>query len=135
MNPVEQPPPASRPRVLIVDDAVTIRMYHRSLVEAAGCEVAEADNGMEALERALQQPFHLFLVDVNMPRMDGYRFIAEARQTDELRAIPAIMISTEAEAGDLQKGYRAGANLYLVKPVKPDVLQACVRLMTPEAGR
>jgi two-component system, chemotaxis family, chemotaxis protein CheY len=135
MTSVEPTHVATRPRVLIVDDAVTIRMYHRQLVEAADCTVAEAGNGIEALERALQQPFSLFLVDVNMPRMDGYRFIAEARRTNGLRHVPAIMISTEAEADDRQKGYRAGANLYLVKPVRPAVLQACVRLMTAENGR
>lgn len=134
MSPLDPKPGARRPRVLIVDDAVTIRMYHRQLVEAAGCEVDAVDNGIEALEHALRQAFDLFLVDVNMPKMDGYRFIEEARRTEELRSIPAIMISTEAEAGDRQKGYRAGANLYLVKPVKPPLLDACVRLMTG-AGR
>jgi len=135
MSPLDPTPATRRPRVLIVDDAVTIRMYHRQLVEAAGCDVDAVDNGIEALEHALIQPFDLFLVDVNMPKMDGYRFIEEARRTDDLRAIPAIMISTEAEARDRQKGYRAGANLYLVKPVKPALLQACVRLMTAGEGR
>jgi two-component system chemotaxis response regulator CheY len=135
MTPAEPQPAASRPCVLIVDDAVTIRMYHRQLVEACDCTVAEADNGMEALERALQQPCDLLLVDVNMPRMDGYRFIEEVRRTDGLSAIPAIMISTEAEAGDRHKAWRAGANLYLVKPVKPDTLKASVRLLTQGCGR
>jgi two-component system chemotaxis response regulator CheY len=135
MSPLDPMPATRRPRVLIVDDAVTIRMYHRQLVEAAGCEVDAVDNGMEALEHALRQAFDLFLVDVNMPKMDGYRFIEEARRTEDLQAIPAIMISTEAEARDRQKGYRAGANLYLVKPVKPALLQACVRLMTAGEGR
>lgn len=122
----DRPPP----RVLIVDDAVTVRMYHRQVVEAAGCAVTEAENGMEAIEHALREPFDLFLVDVNMPCMDGYRFIEETRKTAELRCIPAIMISSEAEAGDRDQAYRAGANLYLVKPVKPPELQAFVRLMT-----
>lgn len=135
MSPLDPTPAARRPRVLIVDDAVTIRMYHRQLVEAAGCDVDAVDNGIEALEHALSQAFDLFLVDVNMPKMDGYRFIEEARRTEDICAIPAIMISTEAEGRDRQKGYRAGANLYLVKPVKPALLQACVRLMTAGAGR
>ena len=135
MSPLDPTPATRRPRVLIVDDAVTIRMYHRQLVEAAGCDVDAVDNGIEALEHALSQAFDLFLVDVNMPKMDGYRFIEEARRTEDICAIPAIMISTEAEGRDRQKGYRAGANLYLVKPVKPALLQACVRLMTAGAGR
>jgi two-component system chemotaxis response regulator CheY len=126
----EARPQPERPRILIVDDAVTIRRYHRMLVEAIGCDVEEAENGIEALERALQSRFDLFLVDVNMPRMDGYRFVEEVRKAPELRAVPAIMISTESEAADRDKAWRAGANGYLIKPVKPDELQAHVRLMT-----
>jgi two-component system chemotaxis response regulator CheY len=128
-------PPRARPRVLIVDDASTIRMYHRGLVEEIGCETAEAENGVEALERALSAPFDLFLVDVNMPRMDGYRFVEEARRTPELCGVPAVMISTEAEALDRNRALRAGANLYLVKPVRPEALQARVRLLTHGCGR
>jgi two-component system chemotaxis response regulator CheY len=125
----------ARPRVLIVDDATTIRMYHRGLVEEIGCEAAEAENGVEALERALSEPFDLFLVDVNMPRMDGYRFIEEARRTEGLAGTPAVMISTEAAAVDRDKALRAGANLYLVKPVRGAALQTRVRLLTHGCGR
>lgn len=119
----------AQPRVLIVDDAVTVRMYHRQLVEAAGCRVEEAENGVEALECALRHPCALFLVDVNMPQMDGYRFMEEVRRTPELQSIPAIMISTEAQEGDKEKGYQAGVNMYLIKPVRPDILSVYVQLL------
>lgn len=132
-HPPTQPGPM--PRVLIVDDAVTVRMYHRRLAEAAGCRAEEAANGVEALERALKEPFDLFLVDVNMPHLDGYQFVAEARRTPELQAIPAIMISTEAGVGDQDQAFAAGANFYLVKPVRPAALQALVRLLAGGEAR
>lgn len=120
-------------RVMIVDDAVTVRMYHRELVEALGHQVVEAENGVEALEKALGAEWGLFLVDVNMPKMDGYRLVREMRSGEELRAVPVVMVSTEAAAGDREQAWAAGANFYLVKPVRPERLQAVVRALAGEA--
>ena len=118
-------------RILIVDDAATVRMYHRSLLEAAGYAVDEAVNGIEALEKALQQPFDLYVVDINMPKLDGYGFLRELRSQDVFQA-PAIMVSTEAESNDHQRAYAAGANVYLIKPVKPEQLLIHVKLLIGE---
>ena len=117
-------------RVLVVDDAATVRLYYRDVLEAAGFAVDEAVNGLEGLEKALADAFDLFLVDVNMPKMDGYRFLSTARREPALRAVPAIMISTEAKDSDAARAYAAGANLYMVKPVQPDALFRTVALMT-----
>jgi two-component system chemotaxis response regulator CheY len=118
-------------RALVVDDATTVRMYHRGILEGAGFEVAEAMNGMEGLERALsaEVPPDLLLVDVNMPRMDGYAFLRAVRAEPGLRGIPAIMISTEREVSNADTAFSAGANLFLVKPVLPDVLARCARAL------
>jgi len=116
-------------KILIVDDAVTVRMYHRQLMEALGFEVDEAENGIEALEKGLSQNFDLFLVDVNMPKMDGYRLVEEMRKTPSLQAIPVIMISTEESDQDKEKAYLSGANFYVVKPAKPDELQTYAGLL------
>jgi two-component system chemotaxis response regulator CheY len=115
-------------RILIVDDAGTVRMYHRSILEAAGYAVEEAINGIEGLEKSLQQPFDLYVVDINMPKLDGYGFLRELRGQDIVQA-PAIMVSTEAEANDHTQAYVAGANAYLVKPVRPDQLLTHVKLL------
>jgi two-component system, chemotaxis family, chemotaxis protein CheY len=120
-------------RVLIVDDAATVRMYHRSILEPAGYTVAEAWNGIEALEKALEAAFDLYVVDVNMPKMDGYGFLRELRQQD-ISQSPAIMISTEASPRDEAAAFRAGANSYLIKPVKPLDLLTHARLMVGEAN-
>ena len=116
-------------RVLIVDDAITVRMYHREIVESLGMATEEAENGIEALETAMTTAIDLFLVDVNMPKMDGYRFLQEVRRNSELQAIPAIMISTEDKQRDREKAYLAGANLYLTKPVAPTRLKDIVNIM------
>jgi two-component system chemotaxis response regulator CheY len=118
-------------RILIIDDAATVRMYHRSILQGAGYQTEEAINGIEALEKALENPFDLYLVDVNMPKLDGYGFLHELRIQDVPQA-PAIMISTEAGAGDKTRAYAAGANLYMVKPMKPEELLEPVALLLGE---
>ncbi|WPL15925.1 Chemotaxis protein CheY [Thiorhodovibrio winogradskyi] len=118
-------------RILVIDDAATVRLYHREILEAAGFEVSEAINGLEALERVAEGPFDLYLVDINMPKLDGYGFLRELRGRDIPQA-PAIMISTEAEESDQRRGFESGANLYLVKPARPDQLLAHVRLLLGE---
>jgi two-component system chemotaxis response regulator CheY len=121
-------------RILIVDDAATVRMYHRGILESAGYMVEEAWNGIEALEKALEAPFDLYIVDINMPKLDGYGFLRELRQ-QEIAQQPAIMVSTEAAAGDEKAAYQAGANGYLIKPVRQPQLLSYVRLMLGEGRR
>lgn len=116
-------------RILVVDDATTVRMYYRDVLEEAGFTVEEAVNGFEGLEKAVAESFDLILVDVNMPKMDGYTFLRQGRTMPELQAVPAVMISTESAAQDRERAYAAGANLYLVKPVRPDVLTAVATVM------
>lgn len=119
-------------RILIVDDAATVRMYHRSILESAGYTVDEAVNGIEALEKAFQATFDLYVVDINMPKLDGYGFLRELRSQDMPQA-PAIMISTEADASDELRAYTSGANAYMVKPSKPENLLINVRLLIGES--
>ena len=121
--------------ILIVDDAATVRMYHREILEEAGYTVDEAINGIEALEKALVTPFDLYLVDVNMPILDGYSFIRELRGHADIPQAPAVMISKEAKANDQIKAYEAGANLYIVKPTRPEILLNHVRLLLGESSK
>ncbi len=115
--------------ILVVDDAATVRMYHRSILEEGNFSVAEAANGYEALEVTLERRFDLMLVDVNMPRMDGYTFVESVREGALNRETPIVMISTEAGAADITRGYVAGANAYLTKPVAPAKLLRLARLL------
>jgi two-component system, chemotaxis family, chemotaxis protein CheY len=115
-------------RILIIDDAATVRLYHRQILEAAGYEVHEAINGVEALEKALETQFDLYIVDVNMPKLDGYGFLRELRRND-MEQVPAIMVSTESKPEDRKRAYVAGANLFLVKPTRPEQLIAPIALL------
>jgi two-component system chemotaxis response regulator CheY len=121
-------------RVLIIDDAATVRMYHRGILESAGYAVEEALNGIEALEKTLEAPFDLYVVDINMPKLDGFGFLRELRQQDITQS-PAIMISTEAAARDEAIACRSGANSYLIKPVHPLQLLSYTRLLLGEASQ
>jgi two-component system chemotaxis response regulator CheY len=109
-------------RILVVDDATTVRSYHRKMLVDAGWTVDEAANGLEALEKVAQLPaglaFDLFLVDVNMPKMDGYTFVRELRRLGT-RQSPVLMVSTESQLQDSAAAADAGANAYLVKPARP----------------
>jgi len=116
--------------VLIVDDAGSIRSYHRAILTDAGFTVHEAANGYEALERCLAEAFHLLVVDVNMPVMDGYSLVSTVRREALVPDVPIIMVSSEGEAGDHAEAYRCGANLYLVKPADPGQLALAARILT-----
>jgi two-component system chemotaxis response regulator CheY len=120
----------AKKRVLVVDDGITMRLYYRSVLEAAGYVVEEAANGVEGYEKALAQSFDLMIVDINMPKMDGYSMLRAIRSDAAVQAVPAVTISTEAGDRDAHKAYEAGANFYLVKPVAPEDLTEVARLIT-----
>ena len=115
-------------KILVVDDSVTVRLYHRHILHSAGYDIDEAENGMEALEKASETKYSLFLVDINMPILDGYSFVKRLRESDGFDT-PVIMISTEAESSDMSTAYNSGANLYQVKPVSTNDLINCVELL------
>lgn len=116
--------------ILVVEDSVTTRMYYRATLEEAGFNVAEAANGLEGLEMAMLNPFDLLIVDINMPKMDGYEMIRELRQNPDLHTLPVITVSTEAGEADEAQAFDCGANYYLVKPADPADLALTVRMLT-----
>ena len=108
----------SKARVLVVDDSSLVRMYCRGVLEKAGFEVEQAINGIEALEKVGAQTFDLVIVDVNMPRMDGFSFIRALRgSAPAIKSLPVLVLTTEAGRQDKEDARAAGANFYLVKPV------------------
>jgi two-component system chemotaxis response regulator CheY len=110
-------------RALVVDDASLVRLYYRAALEGAGFEVAEALNGLEALEQLLTAHFDLLVVDVNMPQMDGLTFLRTVRaRALPMSSIPALITSTEAEPARIAAARAAGANFYVVKPLSQEAL-------------
>ena len=122
-------------RILLVDDSHTVRLYARSILSALpDVEIDEAQNGVEALEKAISQHFDVLLVDVNMPKMDGYTLLRELRKHPELWSIPAIMVTTEDKEIDRHRAYAAGASFHLSKPFDAECLRRSVQLFLGEGA-
>lgn len=110
------PEPVSRPNaVLVVDDSLTTRMLEKSILESAGYEVDVAVSGEEALEKVLTESYSLFLVDVEMPGIDGFTLVERLRSLPATRATPAILVTSRSSPEDKARGQRVGAQGYVVK--------------------
>jgi two-component system chemotaxis sensor kinase CheA len=111
------PAPAETPRapVLVVDDSLTTRMLEQSILESAGYTVHAAVSAEDGLERAQRQRYALFLVDVEMPGMDGFTFVERTRADPVLRNVPAILVTSRSSPEDRRRGQQVGAQGYIVK--------------------
>ncbi|MDA3908634.1 MAG: response regulator [Sulfurimonas sp.] len=117
------------PTIMIVDDSKTVRNYHGAIIKSLGLDVIEAENGMEALEKSLDVKIDMYVVDVNMPIMDGYSFISDLRKQSIHKTVPVIMVTTQAKLEDKINAYKVGANLFETKPIKPDLLQSYIDIL------
>jgi two-component system, chemotaxis family, chemotaxis protein CheY len=117
--------------VLIVDDSEFVRNYHAYILEQASFDVITAMDGSDGLEKLYTHACDLILTDINMARMDGYEFIRRVRAEPRYQELPIIIVSTESQSMDKQKGFQAGANLYLVKPCSPKMMVENLRMVLP----
>lgn len=108
-------PESPRVPVLVVDDSLTTRMLEQSILESAGFEVGMAISGEEALQEARRKRYALFLVDIEMPGMDGFALIERMRADPALRDIPAILVTSRDSSQDRRRGEDVGAQGYIVK--------------------
>jgi two-component system chemotaxis response regulator CheY len=118
--------------VILVDDSELILDINQFALSSAGYKVRTALNGLEALDILAREPIDLAVVDINMPGMDGYTLIRKIRVDPEFGEIPVIIITTEAEGRDKKKGFDAGANMYVIKPVEPEELLNNIHLLIGE---
>jgi two-component system, chemotaxis family, sensor kinase CheA len=107
--------PSRTPIVLIVDDSLTTRMLEQSILETAGYEVHLATSAEEAFEKAGTENYDLFVVDVEMPGMDGFEFVTRARADPSLSHVPSILVTSRSSPQDKKRGEEAGARAYVVK--------------------
>lgn len=122
-------------RILIVEDSSAMRAFVRATLEEGGqAEVQEAQSGFEALRMLPRQRYDLVIVDVNMPDINGLELVSFMRRSEEHRATPLLIISTEASARDRERGLSLGANAYLSKPFQPEQLRAVVAQLLPEGS-
>ncbi len=111
-----------RPRVLLIDDSDVVRRHSGSILADAGYEVVLAVDGDEGLERCRKERPDLVLSDVEMPKRDGFALCKAIKQDPELAHIPVVICSALGETSDLERGFDAGADDYLVKPVVAEEL-------------
>jgi len=102
--------------ILIVDDEINIRGLIRKYAIFEGYQVAEAANGMEALQMCRAGKFDLIIMDVMMPEMDGFSALREIRRESD---VPVIMLSARGEEYDRLRGFELGVDDYVVKPFSP----------------
>lgn len=116
-------------KILIVEDSPTMTQLYRIVLGQSGRhETIFAPNGLEGLDRAAAEPdIDLFIVDINMPHMDGLEFLRRLRTELGITGVPAIVISTEGEDADREAALQAGADAYLRKPWTPQALLDTVR--------
>ena len=110
-----------------MDDNDNIRRLIRINLELAGFEVDTARDGVEALERIAAHRPDVVSMDWKMPRLDGVGAVEALRADSRTRSLPIVMVSAYAQAGDAERGRRAGVDAYLTKPFEPEELVATVR--------
>ena len=106
--------PASLP-ILVIDDSLTTRMLEQSILESAGYDVDLAVSAEEALEKAARRRYGVFLVDIEMPGMDGFAFVECTRLDPVLRQVPAVLVSSRSSPEDRQHGQNVGALDFITK--------------------
>ncbi|HSM72885.1 MAG TPA: response regulator [Anaerolineales bacterium] len=111
-------------KILVVEDHPTTRLKLSLGLQKQGHTVAEAENGKQALEKLLTDPFDLVLLDIVMPEMDGYQVLEEMKRDVKLRDVPVIVISANDELENIVHGIEMGADDYLPKSCDPILLKA-----------
>ncbi len=124
MPTVEPAPP--RVRVLVIDDSSTVRHSAEVYLNEAGCEVYVAEDGFDALAKISDHLPNVILVDIMMPRLDGYQTCSLIKRHPKYKSIPVIMLSSRDGLFDRARGRLAGSDLYITKPFNRDVLVKAV---------
>jgi len=109
-------------KIMVVDDCQTTRKLLGLYLKGKGFDVVFAENGLDAIEKLSTGDINLIITDLNMPYMDGIEFIKNVRSDHELKTIPILMVTTEADPEERQRALAAGADGYLVKPVTAEMV-------------
>ena len=111
-----------RPLVLVADDDPDILALVRFRLERDGYEVLSAPDGETALDLAIARTPDLAVLDVMMPRLDGYEVTRKLREHGPTTTIPIILLTARVQEPDLERGFEAGADDYVTKPFSPQAL-------------
>ena len=116
-----------RRTILVADDEEDLRELVTYRLTRSGYKVIGAGDGLQALELAAERTPDLMVLDVMMPKLDGYELTRRVRAEAALRSIPVILLTARSQESDIDRGFEVGADDYLKKPFNPDELVARVR--------
>jgi two-component system chemotaxis response regulator CheY len=117
--------------ILTVDDSRMMREMLLMVLQGAGFNVVQAEDGAEGLEALTRAQPDVIITDINMPKLDGYGFIEGVRRDERYRATPILVLSTESSAEKKSRAREAGATGWIVKPFQADTLLDVVRRVSP----
>jgi two-component system chemotaxis response regulator CheY len=123
-------------QILLVDDSKVMReMLVACLRGQSQYSFTHASSGLEAIEQLSLKPYHLVLLDLNMPDMGGIEVIEFIRAQDHLRTLPIIIVTTRGDESSREKALKAGATRYVTKPFTPEGIQAEVASALAQEAR
>lgn len=114
-------------RIMTVEDSTSLREMITFTLGEAGYDVAEAEDGLDALDKLQGFPVDLVITDLNMPRMNGIELTRELRSSPAYKFVPIVFLTTESQLQKKQAAKEAGATGWIVKPFKPEQLLQVVR--------
>jgi chemosensory pili system protein ChpA (sensor histidine kinase/response regulator) len=123
-------PVSTQPLVMIVDDSLTVRKITSRLLQREGFAVATAKDGIDALQLLTERVPDVILLDIEMPRMDGFEFTKTIKRDPNFLSIPIIMITSRTAEKHRNRAAELGVDLYLGKPYQEDELLKHLREMT-----
>ncbi len=109
---------------LIVDDSKVVRMVARKILEGLNFEIAEAEDGQQALDVCMDQMPHAVLLDWNMPVKNGLEFLQELRALEGVDQPIVVLCTTENDMSHIQEAIKAGANEYIMKPFDSEIIES-----------
>jgi two-component system chemotaxis response regulator CheY len=116
--------------ILVVDDSKVMRdMIVACLRVEPGLLFTHASTGLEAIEQISLRPFHLLILDLNMPDIGGYEVVEFVRAQDRLRTLPILVVTTRGDDSSRARALSTGASRFITKPFTPDALLAEVRAL------
>lgn len=112
--------------ILIVDDSATMMEGHKRILEKQGHTVFSAEDGEEGVEKSLEIMPDLILMDVVMPKMNGFQATRKITRNEQTKHIPVVIVTSKDQQTDIMWGKRQGASDYLIKPADDNMLKETV---------
>jgi len=116
--------------ILVVDDSAAIRQSVTFVLQQAGYEIIQAEDGVDGLAKIETATFSLVITDVNMPNMDGITMTKKIRENPKYKFLPIIVLTTESQGSKMSEGKAAGATGWIIKPFDAKILLGTVKKLT-----